>query len=164
MLVESGPRTSRTGSSNDPGRESNADSLFKMNGFAMVDLLPQGDGFTAQSFIDQILKLLSQEHSAKSADIARRSFWLHFDNSRCHSAKIVVEEMIRLKCKSVAHPPYSPDLAIAYFYLFSVLKQKLQSIDVSDDEELKSEMLTIFQGILSEELKKSFDHWIERCQ
>jgi hypothetical protein len=25
-------------------------------------------------------------------------------------------------------------------------------------------MLTIFQGILSEELKKSFDHWIERCQ
>jgi hypothetical protein len=99
------------------------------------------------------LKPLSQEHSAKSADIARRSFWLHFGNSRCHSAKIVVEEMIRLKCKSVPHPPYSPDLAIAYFYLFSVLKQKLQSIDVSDDEELKSEMLTIFQGILSEELK-----------
>jgi hypothetical protein len=28
---------------------------------------------------------------------------------------------------------------------------------------LKSEILTIFQGIPSDELEKSFDHWIERC-
>jgi hypothetical protein len=76
----------------------------------------------------------------------------------------VPEEMTGLKCKSVSHPPYSPDLAIADFSLFSVLKQKLQGIDVSDDEELKIEILTIFQVIPSDELKSSFDHWIERCQ
>jgi hypothetical protein len=51
------------------------------------------------------------------------------------------------------HPPYSPDLTIANFYFFGVLEQKLQGIDVSDDEELKSEILTIFQGIPSDELK-----------
>jgi hypothetical protein len=82
----------------------------------------------------------------------------------CHPAKIVSEEMTHLKCKRALYPPYSPDLAIADFYLFGVLKQKLQDIDVSDDEELKSEILTIFQGIPSDELKKSFDPWIERCQ
>jgi hypothetical protein len=48
--------------------------------------------------------------------------------------------------------------------LFDVLKQKLQGIDVSDDEELKIEILTIFQDIPSNELKKSFDNWIERSQ
>jgi hypothetical protein len=72
--------------------------------------------------------------------------------------------MTRLNCKRVPHPLYSSDLAIADFYLFSVLKQKLPGIDVSDDEELESETLTIFQGIPSDELKKLFDHWIERCQ
>jgi hypothetical protein len=72
--------------------------------------------------------------------------------------------MTRLNCKRVLHLPYSPDLVIASFYLFGVLKQKLQGIDVSDDEELKSEILTIFQGTPSDRLNKSFDHWIERCQ
>jgi hypothetical protein len=72
--------------------------------------------------------------------------------------------MTRLKCQRVPHPPYSADLAIASFDLFGVLKQKLQDIDVNDEKELKSEILTIFQGIPSDELKTPFDHWIERYQ
>jgi hypothetical protein len=72
--------------------------------------------------------------------------------------------MTRLKCKRVPHPPYSPDLTIADFYLFAVLKQTLQGIDIHDDEELNDEILTIFEGIPSDKLKRSFDHWIERCQ
>jgi hypothetical protein len=39
----------------------------------------------------------------------------------------------------------------------------MQGIDVRDDEDLKSGILRIFEGIPSDELKKSFDHWIERC-
>jgi hypothetical protein len=53
---------------------------------------------------------------------------------------------------------------IADFYLFGILKPKLQGIDESDDEELKNEIRKIFQGIPSDEPKKSFDHSIERCQ
>jgi hypothetical protein len=71
--------------------------------------------------------------------------------------------MTCLKCKLVPHPPCSTDVAIADFHLFGVLKQKLQGIEVSDDEELKSEILTIFQDIPSDQPKKSFDPWIERC-
>jgi hypothetical protein len=72
--------------------------------------------------------------------------------------------MTHFKCKRVTHPPYSPVLAIPDFYLFGIRKQKLQGIDITDDEELKSEILTIFQGIPSDELKRSFDQWITRCQ
>jgi hypothetical protein len=43
--------------------------------------------------------------------------------------------------------------------MFGVLKEKLQGIDVSDDEELKSEILMIFQDISSDELKKAFHYW-----
>jgi len=64
----------------------------------------------------------------------------------------------------VPHPSYSQELAITDFYLFASLKQKLQGIDVNDDKELKCKILTIFQGIPLDELKTSFDHWIERCQ
>jgi hypothetical protein len=54
----------------------------------------------------------------------------------------------------VPHPTYSPDLAIADFYLFSVLNQKLQGIDVRDDEELKSEILTF---------SRAFDQTSGKC-
>jgi hypothetical protein len=111
------------------------------------------ESFTAQYFIDQILSPLSQEYFMKSADIARRSLQLQFDNSGCHPVNIVSEEMISLKWKRVPHPADSPDLAIADFYLFGVLKQKSQGIDASDDEKLNSEILTIFQGIPSGQLK-----------
>jgi hypothetical protein len=40
----------------------------------------------------------------------------------------------------------------------------VEGIDLDHDEEMKSEIMTIFQGIPSDELNKSFDHWIERCQ
>jgi hypothetical protein len=66
-----------------------------------------------------------------------------------------------LKRKRVPHPLYSPGSAIADLYLFDVLK-KTAGIDAGDDEELKTEILTPFQGIPSHELKKSFDHWSER--
>jgi hypothetical protein len=72
--------------------------------------------------------------------------------------------MTRLKGKRVPHQSYSPDLSIAYFCLFGVLKQKMQGIDVSDDEELKSEILMIFRGIPSDELKKAFDHKMKKIQ
>jgi hypothetical protein len=62
------------------------------------------------------------------------------------------------------HPSYSQDLTIADFYSFDIIKQKLQDIDANDEEELKSEILRIFHIILSKELEKSFDRWIERCQ
>jgi hypothetical protein len=164
MLVEFGRGVPRMNLSNDRAREINVDSCFNPNRFSIVDLLSVGDSFTAQYFIDQTLKPGSQEDSTKSTDIARINLRLHFDNSRCHGAKIVSEETTHLKCKMVPHPPYSPDMTIADFDLFGVLKAKLQGIDASDDEEPKSEILTIFQGISSDELKKSFDHWIKRCQ
>jgi hypothetical protein len=54
--------------------------------------------------------------------------------------------MTRLKCKRVPHSPYPPDLAIAEFDRFGVLKKKLEGIDPGDGEGLKSEILTTLRG------------------
>jgi hypothetical protein len=47
--------------------------------------------------------------------------------------------------KTVPYPPYSSGLAITNFHWSDVLKQNPQGIDVSDDEKLKIEILTIFR-------------------
>jgi histone-lysine N-methyltransferase SETMAR len=152
-IGSAGGGTTKTGSSNDQDRDINVHCFFNPNGFGIMDLLPEWNNFSPQYLIHQILEPLSEEHSSKSADIARRSLGLHFDNSGRPTANIGSEEMTRLKCKMMPHPSYSLDLAITDFHLFSVLKQKLQGTDVSEEEELKSDILTIFQGIASDEVK-----------
>jgi hypothetical protein len=48
-------------------------------------------------------------------------------------ARFAINQMAKLRCKRVAHPPYSPDLAICEFYLFPCLKDKLAGFHADED-------------------------------
>jgi hypothetical protein len=72
--------------------------------------------------------------------------------------------MRKFRCKRGAHPPYSDDLAIHDFYLFSDLKDKLAGFHADHDAELLQEVQGILTGIDRAETKNAFGHWIERCQ
>jgi hypothetical protein len=72
--------------------------------------------------------------------------------------------MGKFPCKRGAHPPYSPDLAISDFYLFSGLKDKLAGFHADDDAELLGEVQGIATAIDPTEVKIAFEHWIERSQ
>jgi hypothetical protein len=63
MLVQSGRGSPIMDSANDAGRKIKIRSLFNPYGFPIVDLLLSMDSFPEQSFIEEILKPLSQEHS-----------------------------------------------------------------------------------------------------
>jgi hypothetical protein len=137
--------------------------FFNLNSFAIVDALPKGVSFNAVYFVEHIITPLLQRHLAASADIALRKLRVHFDNSPCHTAAIVAQEMQRLRWVQIPHPPYSADLAICDFYLFGRLKQQLRGITVETAEELVDEVTRVFATLSKEELRRAFDHWIERC-
>jgi hypothetical protein len=63
----------------------------------------------------------------------------------------------------IPHPPHSPDLAICDFDLFGRLKQQLRGTTVETAEELVDEVTRVLATLSKEELRKAFDHWIERC-
>jgi hypothetical protein len=85
---------------------------------AQANLLPQGASFTAASFADNLIMPLANRHTQQPGDVARRRFHLHFDNSKCHTARHAQEEFATHWCARVPHSQYSPDLAIADFQLF----------------------------------------------
>jgi histone-lysine N-methyltransferase SETMAR len=145
-------------------RKSMLTVFFNPRRFAVVDLLPQGATFDADYFVAQVIRPLHALHSTASGDIARRKLCLHFDNSPCHTAHVVVDEMARLRCRRVPHPPYSPDLAISDFYLFGRIKGQLAGKTIMDENYLKSEIMEILGGISEDEVRRAFDHWIERCE
>jgi len=132
--------------------------------FSVVEILPEDQSFTAVYFAKKVVKPLGLRHAQEPAHITRYPLKLHFDNSRCHTAKIVQAKMTKYRCKRVPHPPYSPDLAICDFYLFGTLKEKLRGTSSRDEEELLQNVMTVLEGIPKEELIRAFSHWQERCK
>jgi hypothetical protein len=54
------------------------------------------------------------------------------------------------------HQPYSPDLANSGFYLFPTVKEKLERIQVADEDQFFECLQEILRGIDQEELNAYF--------
>jgi hypothetical protein len=104
--------------------------------FPMIDAMPQDIPFTAEYFRAQISTPLHQHRRSRSRNAARRKPNLNFDNSQSHTDRSLTAEMAKLRCKRVAHPFCSPDLAICDLYLLSHPKDKLAGLNADDDAEL----------------------------
>ncbi len=61
------------------------------------------------------------------------------------------------------HPPYSPDLTPADFFLFRHVKEELAGVTL-DHSTLKKEWEGITRSISAEEFATTFWRWFERCQ
>jgi hypothetical protein len=97
--------------------------FFNPKLFARENLLPQGTSFTAVYYVENVIVALANRHAQQVGDISRCKLHLHFDDVKCHPARYVQEEMASHRCVRVPHPPYSPHVAIADFYLFGRLQQ-----------------------------------------
>ena len=51
----------------------------------------------------------------KQPDVLQRGVILHQDNAPAHKANLVQEIVQKLNIETLAHPPYSPDLATCDF-------------------------------------------------
>jgi hypothetical protein len=137
---------------------------FNTKEFIRVDSVPQDISFTPVSFVNNVTLPLVNRHARQLEDIGCRKLHLHFDNSKCHTARHVQEQMASSLCVRVPHPTYSPGLAIANFYLFGRLKQQLSG-RILDSEENVLEMITeILSELPKDKVKRVFVHWKERCQ
>jgi transposase len=57
------------------------------------------------------------------------------------------------------HPPYSPDLAPCYFFLFPRMKKVLNRKRFADVEEVKKKTTEALKGITLQEFQDCFEKW-----
>ena len=62
------------------------------------------------------------------------------------------------------HPPYSPDLAPADFFLFHCLKATVKDARFADVNATKDRVTTVLRSIPQEVLADCFRKLYERCQ
>jgi hypothetical protein len=62
------------------------------------------------------------------------------------------------------HPSYSPSLASNYFYLFPTVKEKLERIQLADEDQFFECLQKVLRDINLEELNIVFQVWVSRVQ
>ncbi len=63
---------------------------------------------------------------------------LHHDNGPTHTSHLISSAIHNLKYEVLRHPPYSPDLALSNYFLFSILKDYLKGRYYNDGSSLAS--------------------------
>lgn len=99
-------------------------------------------------------------------DASKKNLLLLHDNASSHTAKLTTEFLQANHIKTIPHPPYSPDLAMCDFWLFSGLKRSLRGRSFHSEEELDAAVFHFFDSIPENGWREAFDMWksrMERC-
>jgi histone-lysine N-methyltransferase SETMAR len=128
----------------------------------IVHVLEEKETMTAATFIEKILQPLAAKIGAATPALPK-PLLLHFDNASPHKAKVTQEAIERLGFEVIEHPPYSPDLAPADFFLFSTLKRKLRGCRFHSATEVKQVVTQKLTEIRRESWSRTFYNWMFRC-
>jgi hypothetical protein len=123
----------------------------------------RGQMMSSGVFVDDVLPDIDA-NICEADDEIQEPVLVHFDNAPSHRSKLTQAAMKKHRFVLVPHPPYSPDLAPADFYLFGYLKSRLRGLDISTDVKLEAEVDAILYSLTSDELVPVFDEWIWRCE
>jgi hypothetical protein len=89
---------------------------------------------------------------------------LHHDNDPLHSS-LVRDFLTKTDTTVIPKPPYSPDLAAAYFFLFPKPKSTLKGRRFDTIEEIKENSLRNLKAIPKQAFQDFLQNWKkrERC-
>ena len=138
--------------------------LFNASGMVVADFLPKGATFDAEYFETNILSKLVSYYEKKRPAQKCKNLLLHYDNARPHIANRVREFLTSNDIIRVANPAYSPDLSPSDYFLFPGLKATLEMKSYKSVDELKAEILSVFNSYDKSHFRHAFDQWIVRCK
>jgi histone-lysine N-methyltransferase SETMAR len=91
-----------------------------------------------------------------------RHLLLHQDNAPAHTAIRTTEFLSEKSVRLLHHPPYSPDLAPADFFLFGYVKEKLRGHDFESPEAAVIAYEKLVAQIPTKIWNATFDNWFTR--
>ncbi|KAJ8729007.1 hypothetical protein PYW07_006703 [Mythimna separata] len=103
---------------------------------------------------------VNKEYYLRS-DLWKENSWiLHHANAPSHKAIIVNEFLTKNSTNTMQQPPYSPDMALADFFLFLKLKLPLRGTRFQSIKDIKENSRRKLNSIPEAAFKKCFDEWI----
>ena len=137
--------------------------MWSIRGFHLIEVLPEDQTFTSE-YACVLLDRLDQKIRELRPKMGLRGMMIHWDNARPHTASITKEKVRSLGASLLAHPPYSPDLAPSDFFLFGLVKKRMEGVHVDGAAGIFEAISGITHTIHKEMLVSVFDEWKRRLK
>ena len=124
--------------------------------------MPRGQTVNADYVITS-LQLFWRRLRLKRPDLFKNGFIFHWDNAPVHTAGKVKTFLEKKNVEMLPHPPYSPDLAPADYFLFPRVKAELAG-DFMDVESFKSKWDGVTGKLKEDVYAKAYQKWVDRHQ
>ena len=94
-----------------------------------------------------------------------QTWMLHHDNAPAQASLLIRSYLAKHQTSVVPHPPYSPDLVPADFFLFPKLKTTLKGCRFQTIEEIQENEIRELHAITESAFQEAFQQWKkrERC-
>jgi histone-lysine N-methyltransferase SETMAR len=137
--------------------------FFDTRGIVYREFDPQ-DLTVNKKFYCKVLWHLRENIRRKRSDLWHAKNWiLHNDNAPCHQALLVREFLANHNMLSLLHPPYSPDLAPADFFLFPKMKKQLKGRRFHSVADIQRESQKVMESLTQNDFEVTFQQWQEHC-
>lgn len=101
------------------------------------EFVPEGQKVNAEFYVGVLDRLLKRIRRVRTAKFQSSEWFLLHDNAPSHNAAIVKKFLANRNVAVLHHPPYSPDLAPADYFLFPKLKFSLKGRHFQTVEEIQ---------------------------
>jgi hypothetical protein len=101
-------------------------------GFHVINQLPDCSKMNNEYYITTVPTPVHEKFCSGGSEDCGRPLIIRVDNCSVHTTVATQQFMSDHRMIRMAQPPYSPDLALSDFYLFSRMKNRLELIQACD--------------------------------
>jgi histone-lysine N-methyltransferase SETMAR len=95
--------------------------------------------------------------------MTKGNWFFHWDNAPVHTIAVVKNWLAAKQIQLLPHPPYSPELVPADFFLFRKVKEELAGLHLTQ-ERLKSAWEGVTHTIGEDEFATALQRWCNRSE
>ena len=139
-------------------------TFFDAQGIIHKEFVPEGQTVNGEFYRHVMKRLLARIRRVRPHLAASGKWFLLHDNARPHTAICVRRFLAQQQVTELLHPPYSPDLAPADFFLFPRLKLALKGNRFSSISDIQAAVTKELKTVSKGDFFKSFKDMYERCQ
>ena len=130
--------------------------FFDWKGIVHHEFVPRGQMVNQQLYQD-VLARLGDAVRRKRPELWENQTWmLHHDNVPGHASLLIRIYLTKHQTSVVPHPPYSPELNPADFFLFSKLKTTLKGRRFQTIEEIRKNAIRELRAITEIAFQEAF--------
>ena len=140
--------------------------IFDLKGIVHHEFVPCGQMVNKQLYQEVLARLRDAVCRKKPQLWEIQTRMLHNDNAPAHASLLIRSYLAKHQISFVPHPPYSPDLAPADFFLFPKLKTNLKGHSFQTIEEIQENAIRELRAIKESAFQETFQQWKkhwERC-